>query len=66
MDSKSKPKFEIGEKVQVTYTDGIGHSSPLFGTIRNGPLGENEPYWYVNMGGVAVLFPEKDIQHAKG
>lgn len=66
MDNKSNTKFQVGDKVKVTYTDGIGHSSETTGELHRGPLGDNAPYWYVKLGGVAVLFPEKDLEHAEG
>ena len=65
MDEKQKSNFAVGDKVVSVYTDAIGHSSTMYGTIRSGPIdGTNDIYWYVAMGGVAVLFAEKDLQHA--
>jgi hypothetical protein len=61
-----EPKFKLGDKVQINYIDAIGHRMSLTGLVHRGPLGENEPYWYVMIGGIAVLFPEKDIQNAQG
>ena len=66
MDSELKKNFVVGDKVKVTYIDALGHSTETTGEIHRGPLGEKEAYYYVKLGGVAVLFPEKDIQYAQG
>ena len=55
-------KFSLGEPVRVQYIDAVNKPLGMQGVIHRGPLGE-EPYWYVKIGGIAVLFPEKDISH---